>query len=172
MPRISTLKQAIEVAMSIERLGATFYKTLAELFERDEEIASVFTKLGEDEEFHEHQFGALLVAVPPELAASEERETSLFLWSMSPADLFSDDSSLGGDTDQIKTRDDALERALGLEKETLSFYLALKEEIGGHEILDTIIDMEKKHIVSLMRYIVTGAKMRGLGDGFTGSDQV
>jgi hypothetical protein len=40
----------------------------------------------------------------------------------------------------------------------------MQECLGENEILKAIISAEKSHLVSVMKYLVTGAKMRGLAD--------
>ena len=39
---------------------------------------------------------------------------------------------------------------------------ALREALGPSEVLDTIIRTEREHMVRVMKYLVTGAQMRGL----------
>jgi hypothetical protein len=68
------------------------------------------------------------------------------------------------DIDKIKTRDDAFARAFALEKASLFYYHAMQDCLGDNEILKAIISAEKNHLVSVMKYLVTGAKMRGLAD--------
>ena len=67
--------------------------------------------------------------------------------------------------DQIDSREDALERAFNLEKASLLYYQAMKEVLQD-DLLDSMIQEEKSHLTQVMRYMVTGAKMRGLGDTF------
>jgi rubrerythrin len=69
---------------------------------------------------------------------------------------------------EFKTSEDALFRALRLEKDTLGYYEAMGDLFGEHRALDKIITEEKKHITKLMEYLLTGAKMRGLGDKYAG----
>ena len=70
------------------------------------------------------------------------------------------------DLEAIQTRDDALKRAFELEKATLNYYQALKDVMDEGDALDGIIAAEKEHLTTVMRYMVTEAKFRGLGDSF------
>ena len=77
-------------------------------------------------------------------------------------------SGLYSRLDDIETPEDALERALQFEKNTWGYYEAMKGVLGEHKVLDAIIELEKSHITKLVEYLVTGAKMRGLGDRYQG----
>ena len=69
------------------------------------------------------------------------------------------------DIDSVKDRDDALVVALEFEKATLGFYRAVEEVEGSSEVLKTVIDAEKSHIVAIMKaLLVEGSKFRGLQD--------
>ena len=66
----------------------------------------------------------------------------------------------------VRTRDDALQRALELEKATLGFYQALQDELRDEPVLGAIIAAEKQHLTTLMNVLSTGVKFRGLGETF------
>jgi len=55
-------------------------------------------------------------------------------------------------------------KAVRLEKATLLFYHALRDNIGKQTSLDEIIAAEKTHLTTLMKVILTDARFRGLGD--------
>ena len=40
------------------------------------------------------------------------------------------------------------------------------KELIDHELIDEMIAEEKSHLTQVTKYMVTGAKMRGLGDKF------
>jgi hypothetical protein len=40
----------------------------------------------------------------------------------------------------------------------------MRDTLGRSEGLDAIIEAEKRHLVQVMRYLVSGAKLRGLSD--------
>jgi len=84
---------------------------------------------------------------------------------MSVAEVF-DTEALSKRVDEIRTREDALERALGLEKATLAYYQAMREILGADDVLDSLITVEKRHVVKVMQLLLTGAKFRGLADAF------
>jgi len=74
-------------------------------------------------------------------------------------------SAPGKDVAAIESKEDALTRAYNLERTSLLYYQALKEVMQA-DILDEMIAEERKHITQVMKYLVTGAKFRGLGDKF------
>jgi rubrerythrin len=59
-----------------------------------------------------------------------------------------------------------LTRAFAFEKETVLFYIGLKEIIGKNQILDEIIKIEKFHVAKLMQYVMTDGQFRGIIDNW------
>jgi rubrerythrin len=159
-----SLRDGIELAVTTEKLGADFYKTLAERFKENAEISELFSILAKDEEAHEAQFMALLQKVP----AGEEKPKSdrdyQLLKAAAMSEFFTGEEGPMKDIDKIKTRDDAFARAFALERASLFYYHAMQACLGENEVLQAIVSAEKNHLVSVMKYLVTGAKMRGLAD--------
>ena len=55
--------------------------------------------------------------------------------------------------EQIKTREDALKRALRLEQDTLSYYQAMRDLMGENSTVDAMIQAERNHIATLLSRI-------------------
>ncbi len=161
-----TLAKSIELAITTERMGAGFYRKLAEKFGNDKEISELFSILSKDEESHEKQFRALRGKLPAEERELMTDQKYQYLQAVSISEFFAGDGGALDKTDDIKTRDDALARAFSLEKATLLYYHGIKDVLGENDILDTIIELEKSHLVSVMKYLMTGAKMRRLSDSW------
>ncbi len=160
-----TLRKAVQFAVKTEELGASFYRKLATRFASNQELNQLFALLAKDEDTHQAQFKALLDTVPAgEEALQYEQEQ--YLRAMATAEIFSGDSGLFKNVDAIESPADALEKALHLEKATLTYYLAMRDILSENKVLETIITSEKHHMVQVMRYVITGAKMRGLSDSF------
>jgi rubrerythrin len=160
-----TLRKAVQFAVKTEELGAAFYRRLATHFASDKEVNQVFALLAKDEDTHLAQFKALLDTVPAgEDALQYEQEQ--YLRAMATAEIFSGDSGLFKNVDAIGSVADAMEKALHLEKATVTYYIAMRDVLPESKVLDTIIASEKHHVVQVMRYLITGAKMRGLSDTF------
>ncbi len=156
-----TLKKAVEFAIKTEELGSKAYEKLAKKFSEERDLADIFRVLAKEEVAHGKAFSALLRKVPDvegaEEAGGEERWH--YLRAMSISHFFGGKGGLLAQVDRIKTREDALVRAIGLEKATLQFYQAMQDLLEESEVLDSIIRAEKRHVVNLMRYIVSNAKV-------------
>jgi rubrerythrin len=161
-----TVRKAVEFACKTEELGNVFYTRLAKKFSEDAEISNIFSILAKDELAHRQQFNQLLDKIPEDPGVSSRDERMALLKVMSRSEFFMGEKGLTSKLEEIKTREDALERAVQLEKDTLGYFQAMKDVLGDEPILDAIIKIEKSHLVKLIEYMITGAKMRGLGDTF------
>jgi len=155
-----TLRKAVEFAVTTEKLGAEIYEKLARRFADNTELKDMFGTLARDEVAHEREFKALLDRLPAEKPLQYEQ--SQYLRAMSISEVFSGDKGLHRNVDAITGREDALERVLDLEKSTLAFYQAMRDVLGGNEALDAIISAEKRHVVQVMQYLITGEKAKTL----------
>jgi rubrerythrin len=159
-----TVAKCVEFAIRTEEMGAELYQRLAGRFAPDPELSELFDGLGRDEAHHRELFRVL-----HERALSRSGDPTLsdgqknFLRAMSAAGTF---DHLEKDLDAIRTREDALERALGLERATLGYYQAMRDVFGSDEILESLITVEKSHVIKVMELMLTGAKFRGLSDRF------
>ena len=156
-----TLEKAVDFAVQTERLGQEMYSALASRFEDDSELRELFTTLAADEEHHADHFAGLRKRLGGKQLDPEEQQ---YLRAASLSDIFAD-WSLSEAPEMITTREDALQKAFNLEKTTLGYYQALQEIIPD-ELLEEMVAEEKRHLVKVMKYMVTGAKVRGLGDKF------
>lgn len=162
----ATLRSGVELAVTTEKLGASFYRTLAKKHQDDPELNELFSILAKDEEAHEEQFKKLLNRLPPDEKTEGSEEKYQYLAAAAMSEFFSGEEGPMKDIDKIETRDDALARAFALEKASLFYYHAMEDVLGKDEILTAIISAEKSHLVSVMKYLMTGAKMRGLSDNW------
>ncbi|HYQ80495.1 MAG TPA: ferritin family protein [Anaeromyxobacteraceae bacterium] len=157
----------VAFAIQTEEIGAELYRGLARKFASDPELRELFEGLGQDEVHHGEQIRGLQQRLAPRFrdqpVSAEQRD---YLRAMSMSDVFSGPKGLARDVEGIRSRDDALERALNLEKATLAFYQAVRDLVGPDEVLDSLIAMEKKHVVKVMQLLITGARFRGLADAF------
>jgi len=159
-----TLKSSLEFAVKTEEIGSEFYDRLAKRFGEHKEIAEIFSRLSKDEQVHRRQFSELLKSAPDEAGATSSPEKREYVKAMSISEFFSPKRGPFANVDAIKDRDDALEKAFGLEKATLGFYEAVQDTLGESETLSKVIEAEKGHIVALMKVMVAGAKFRSLQD--------
>ncbi len=159
-----TVRHVVQVAVEAEALGAEFYRELAASLAADAEMQEVFTMLARDEEGHEAQFRALQSQLPDGEQGAIGSEQAQYLTTLAAAERLLAGSGLLAQPERIGSTQDALERAYALERATLLYYHGMQDTLGRNEVLDAIIQAEKGHLVQVMRYLVTGGKMRGLSD--------
>lgn len=160
-----TPQSCVEFAVKTEEIGARMYRDLAARFSSDADLRELFGALADDEVEHGERFRALHDRAAAGSPRPISREQADYLRAMSMADVF-DTEQLAKPVDGIRTREDALERALHLEKATLAYYQAMREVLGADEVLDALIGVEKKHVVKVMHLMLTGSKFRGYADAY------
>jgi rubrerythrin len=161
-----TLKNAVEFAIKTEQLGAKLYGGLAMKYAGHDELRQLFEGLARDEVAHENQFKDLRDKLPEDEQGELSEADSEYLMALSKAELFFGGHAQLDSVDSIVSAEDALQRAYQLEHSSLLYYKAMEEVLGPSEVLQEIIDAERQHLLQVMRYAVTGAKMRGLSDEF------
>lgn len=157
-----TPRKAVEFAVVTEELGEKLYQRLAKKFEDQQELVSLFKRLAGDEALHRTQFETLLSSLGKSVDDAIDFERAQYLRAMSISEFFSRDRV--GNVDEIKDVGDALQFAFAFEKAVVAYLGALQDVLGDNAALKELIDTEKQHVTSVMKYMVTGAKMRGLGD--------
>jgi rubrerythrin len=162
-----TVAKCLEFAIQTEEMGAELYQRLAKKFASDREICELFEGLGRDEVQHRELFQTLRDRSLPRFANQKiPVEQQDYVRAMSVSDVFSGSRGLAQNVEGIKNRDDALERVLHLEKATLAYYQAVRDIVGPEEALESLIAVEKRHVVKVMQLLLTGAKFRGLADSY------
>jgi len=156
-----TINKSIELAITTERLGAKFYSQAAEKFAMNKEVNEVFDRLSKDELIHEAQFKALLDDVDKN-DTSFSKEGLEYITATAMSKFFEGETFMN--LDGIKTAHDALLMALEFEKSSLVYYQAISEAYGGNKKLDSIIKMEKGHVMAIFGAIMMESKFRGTED--------
>lgn len=158
-----TLRKSLQLAVKTEQLGARYYERIARRFSDQKEIADIFTQLARDERSHETQFRAILDSAPEEEGESRY-EVDQYVRAVAVSEFFRIEQfkNMG----EVKSEEDALGAALAFEKSTLLYYQALKDIVHESSQLDSIIQAEKNHIMSLTKIIVTDARFRGIRDNW------
>jgi rubrerythrin len=153
-----TLKEAVETAIKAEELGIQYYSELARKFDKNPEIKEMLEKLAKDEIQHKNQFSDLLKLVP-----EGKEPTKMDVEYIKGVDIskFFDDMEA---VDTSQKPKEILQRAYEFEKESVLFYLGIRDMFGGSAVLDEIIQIEKGHMTRLMKYIVEDSKFRGIAD--------
>lgn len=151
--------EAFEMAIQIERNGAAFYRKAAS-FQKKEADKKFLETIAKMEDRHQAGFEEMKSALSDmeqnQTVFDPQDELSLYLKAMADAH--------GGEgnpdvTDQLTGQESMtqiIETAIGLEKESILFYIGLKDMVPpkmGREKIDEIIGEEKKHVAQLTGFL-------------------
>ena len=146
MDKFST-REIIEQAVQTEKLGCEFYTAMAKRFKENDKLKNLFEMLAVNEQQHEKRFSELKNKIKIKNEEVEGWEdVSQYLRAIVESEFF-----LGRNKslEHVKTIVDALNFALGFEKETLLYYHSLKDIIDEKDVMNDIIKEEKQHIIWL-----------------------
>jgi rubrerythrin len=139
--------RALQIAVEMERLGQTFYESLAQGC-GDAAIAALALDLARDEKRHVAVFTRMLEALPPELRGPKLTEQELFAAAkelrvdIMPGAATVRDTVLAADIDK------ALDMAIDMESKAVAYYTG--KSFGAEGIdsaaLSRIAEEEKKHL--------------------------
>ena len=147
--------EVLEMAIRIESNGAAFYRKTAGL-QSDEKNRDFFESLAAMEDKHQETFTEMRKTLSQKDKGGKvfdpHGELALYLASMA--------ESLGGEgspsaADALtgnETLEDMVNIALGLEKDSILFYLGLKNMVPpkyGRDKIEQIIEEERKHVAQL-----------------------
>ena len=147
--------EVFEIAERIERNSVKFYRKAAEAF-ADENLSSILLSLSEFEKEHEKNFASMRKQISAKerdmITFDPENEMALYLHKIAEGHVF----DLKKDpTEQLKDKEtiaDILNFAIESEKNSIIFYLGLKNYIpstAGKNKVDEIINEEMNHIAEL-----------------------
>ena len=155
--------EILKIAEQIERNGIVFYEKAAERFSGDEE--RTLLSLAKMERNHERAFASMrreLADGDEGLEAFDpEGEAEKYLAAIADGQIFdlnADPVALLGQQDSIRG---ILELAIGLEKDSVVFYVAIKEAVPeslGKDKIEKIIKEEMDHIILLSGILSSLAK--------------
>jgi rubrerythrin len=150
MERFS-IREAVEQAVQTEKLGYEFYTTLAEKLKKDEGLNKLFTTLATKELRHERTFRELLDVIKDEEPADWE-EAEQYLRAIVESEFFLGKNKALPSMKGVKTVEDAVDFALGFEKETLLYFYGIRDAVKEKEVVEEIINEERSHIMWLNRF--------------------
>ncbi len=147
--------EIFEMAQEIERNGAKFYRKAAKKFPK---FSDYFSDLASMEDDHEKTFKKM----QNELAGPEvdppvfdpDGEADMYLQVMADDQVFDTKTDPSTLLDKNKIPGDVLRMAIGLEKDSIAFYVGLRESVSqkaGKDKIDMIIRQEYSHIVTLSK---------------------
>jgi rubrerythrin len=144
------ITEVLEMAVQTERLGFQFYTSMAEKFKTDAGLVKLFTTLASKERNHEKTFLDLKDMVAksgPEPV--EWGEVSNYMRAFVESEFFLGKGKALPSMDHIRSVKDAVQFAMGFEKETLMYFLGLRGIVKEKEVVDEVINEEKSHIMWL-----------------------
>jgi rubrerythrin len=159
MPYDFNANEIFNLAVRIEENGARFYRKAA-TFQKAETNRAVLEKLAAMEDRHKFTFEKM----QKQLSESEKRTTTFDPNNEAVQYLAAMADSHGGEgspaaADALTGNEsiqEIIQIAIGLEKESILFYLGLRDMVPpemGRDKLDEIIDEERRHIVQLNGFL-------------------
>lgn len=147
-----SIREVVGQAVQTEKLGYQFYTTMAEKFKKDnEELNKLFITLAEKELTHEKTFLDLLGMIGDDEPEGWE-EISQYMRAIVESEFFLGKNKSLPSMENIKTVRDAVNFAIGFEKETLLYFYGIKDAVKEKEIVEEIINEEKSHIKWLISF--------------------
>ena len=143
-----SIREIIEQAIQIERLGNEFYTRMSEKFKDHGDLKKLFETLAA----HEVRHGNSFIALKENLGEGEPEgwdEVIPYLSAIVDSEFFLGKDKCLPSLEHVTTAFDAVDFALCFERETLLYYYALREATKEKEIVDKIIGEEKNHIIWL-----------------------
>ncbi|MCG8637202.1 MAG: ferritin family protein [Desulfobacterales bacterium] len=151
--------EVFDMAIKIETNGAAFYRKAAQL-QADGEDKEFLEALAKMEDRHKAVFEEMKTT----LSAAEKKETvfdpgeelTLYLNAMADAHGGEGDPDVADTFTGRETMAEIVGIAIGLEKESILFYVGLKDMVPpkfGREKIDQIIKEETRHVAQLKGFL-------------------
>jgi len=142
------LKELLNVALKIESDGYEMYSNLAE--ENEGELQNLFKELAVQEREHQNRFKKIFdrcMEDEKQYADWTDDENAGYLMSFAELSIF---PKLSG-AKKLDNVNDAIDLAIGVEKDSIIFYSDLKGYFKDKDTIDNIIAEEKKHLMDLLK---------------------
>ena len=142
--------RTLQVAVELERLGKTFYESLAAGC-GNKEIAALAVKLAKDEENHVALFKRMREMLPPLHQGPKLTEEELFAASKELRDKIMPDAATVRAAVTAADPTKALDMAIAMEAHAVSYYTNLALSVKGldAEILRNFVKEEYEHLNTL-----------------------
>ena len=154
MAYVFNMNEILEMAEQIERNGAAFYRNAAKGIS-DSQKSEYLLEIAQMEDQHEKTFASMRAQLSEKEKTSTlfdpEDETVLYLRALADTRVFFEKKI---DTSSME---EILKEALTAEKDSIVFYLGMKDlvpEKFGKEKIDSIIKEEMEHIKLLGKKLV------------------
>lgn len=146
-------EELINLAIDIERRGVAFYDTMARST-GNEAVSTIFKLLVKMERQHVNLFENMLTdmgqSAPLDGYTSEH---AAYLESLAENAVFTDDAATSDMVDKMEKDVEALEMAIGAEKDSVLFYYEMRDIMPppSRSAINNVIAEEKTHLSQLTR---------------------
>ena len=147
--------EVFEIAERIERNSVKFYRRAAEALS-GQELSEILLSLAEFEKGHEKTFADMRKQISNKeldlITFDPEDEMTLYLQKIADSHIFDPKKDPGEQLKDKETAEDILKFAIEAEKNSIIFYLGLKNFVpakAGKDKVDEIIQEEMEHIAEL-----------------------
>jgi rubrerythrin len=144
-------RELIEIAIGIEKNGATFYNSLAGST-KNPEAKGTYKYLADQEKEHAAVFRKMLSLAseykPPETYTEDYKR---YLKALVDSLVFTDDKVTLETAKKVKSDAEAIQVGVGAEKDSILFYMEVKELVRPAErkVVKKIIEEERSHLRQL-----------------------
>ena len=155
MPELFKAAEIVEMAIQEERNGVAYYEAFAEKTS-DPEVKDFAKRMADEERRHEQEFTQLRdqlgAYVAPETYAGEY---TAYVQALVTNRILPDEQAALDSVNQAESDREVVSTALRFEKETLLFFSEMKQFVPARhgEVIDTLIDEERKHIADLSQLL-------------------
>ncbi|HXX52958.1 MAG TPA: ferritin family protein, partial [Thermodesulfovibrionales bacterium] len=127
-----SIREVVEQAVQTEKLGFQFYTATAEKFDKEEDLRDLFATLADKERVHEKRFRELLEIVKDEEPQGWE-DAELYLRAIVESEFFLGKNKSLPSLGFVRTVEDAVNFAIGFEKETLLYFYGIRDAVREAE---------------------------------------
>jgi rubrerythrin len=155
-----TGSELANIAVGIEQSGAAYYDSLAQSA-KDDKSRSMWKYLALEEKKHieifRHMLDSLSDYAPPE---TYTEEYDLYLRALIDSAVFRNDEVARAMAQKVDNASEAIMIALSAEKDSILFYLNLRELVlrPQREAVDQVIEEEKAHVRQLSALLKDSSK--------------
>lgn len=157
--------EVARMAMELKKNGITFYKKGKDAL-TDEDVKTIFFRLEKEEETHLEKLQKMQAALTDsakqridygpsdDVKRKSDEEIHQYIQDTADMNIFRNVENVKKYASQIKTVEDALRLAIQFEKDTITFFLIMRdltEEDKGKQLVDNILTEEKNHLKNLSR---------------------
>jgi rubrerythrin len=144
-----SIREVIEIAIEIEKNGVTFYRNLAESADTMR-LRDLFTYLAEEEESHVARFQEMLESVGGYQISEAYYTTQYMGYMKALADerVFKSDTPVKEVADRARSSREAVDIAIGFEKESILFLYEMQELVPGSDrkTMQKLLNEERDHV--------------------------